>query len=221
MHVQPQETRPGCVAACMHVRFPVAALAALGALTLSAPVIAAPTPTTYYFKCVGPSKVQNGSAIFGQPAWSLTKPTASFQSGAGCGFADPQPPQGSNVPTNAYDAYFGGTHGGAFVEAQVELHNLVASRIRQGTTNVITARLNVGGTEVANRTYTLTGVPSSTGATEMFKFTIDGLEIEADDPTRPIILTIGVVDAAGVWVMDAAEIPASMTLIPPPEPAAP
>jgi hypothetical protein len=206
-------------------------LAAAAALALLAPGAAqaqaqAPEQVTYYFHCAGPGKVQNGSAVLAQQNWNTTKPTASFQSGAGCGFLDaPGPVRPSTIASNAYDAYFSGLHGGAIETVRLELHNLVTSRARQGDTITFNVRIwdasAVGVTPLADRDFTVKPVASSTGATEMVQVEWSKLKIKAGPEDRRLWISVHTEEAPQGWVFDASEIPANVTFVaPPPPPAA-
>ena len=208
----------------MNHRILGAGLGAAAALALAAPAQAqtvAPKQTTYYMKCATPSKVQNANGPAGMVAsWSTVKPTASFQSGAGCGFADA--PVGSTAPTDPYDGYFGGGHGDAIAKAEIEAHSLLLSRARAADTNSVRVRIFVNGAEAFNEVRTVKPTTSTTGATEMFKFVVDGLKIPAGAADRKIFIVLGSTTAQGAanaWVGDASEIPTSVTFTEPLPPA--
>lgn len=205
----------------------VAGLAAVAAALAPAAAAQAQTSldTTYYFSCAGPqpaAKVQNIVAFAQVANWTTTKPSASFQSGAGCGFADVPAPGGvrlSDSAENAYDAFYKGPHDKAIEKVKFEFHNLVTSRARAGTTQKLIVRLLDGTgleyTTLAEREVDVTPVVSSTGATERFDITIDGLKIKKASGR---ILTVGVHSLeAGpqAWVHGASEIPAGVTFTEP------
>lgn len=197
-----------------------AGLAATALLLTAGPAAAQTAPpqtTTYYMTCASPNKVQNANAAAGTiPAWSTTKPAASFQSGAGCGFLD-GPLTNAATPTNEFDGYFAGPHGGAIAKAEVEAHSLLLSRARAGTTNAVRLRLTVDGSEVYNNGIeTITPTASSSGASEVFKFTIKDLKIPAGAADRQIIVTLGTAgQGANAWVGGASEVPTSVTFTAP------
>lgn len=201
----------------MHRLIGAGALAAT--LALAAPAAAQtvePEKTTYYMTCGGPTKVQNANVHTATiPDWSTTKPAASFQSGAGCGFADV--PLTSASPTNEFDGYFTGTHGDAIEKAEIEAHSLVLSRVRAGETNSIRLRLFVDGEEVYNNNIqAMTPIASSTGASESFKFTVTGLNIKAGAADRRIHVVLGVAgQGAQAWVGGASEVPTHVTFTAP------
>lgn len=102
---------------------------------------------------------------------------------------------------------------------KLELHNLVTSRVRTGTTQRLQVRVMEGTgleyTTFLDREVSVTPVGSSSGATERFDITIEGLKIKAS-PGR--VLTIGVhslEDTAQGWVHGASEIPAGVTFTEP------
>lgn len=208
----------------MKTRTPIAGIAALAVFAFASSA-QAQAVDTYYFKCSGASKVQNIVAALTPVMWTTVKPTASFQSGAGCGFADAPAPGGvrpSTTPENAYDAWYKGAHERAITSATIELHNLITSRARQGTTVPLLVRLSTGtgatATTLAEQAFTAQPVVSSTGATEKVLVEFTGLEIPAE-PGRVINVTVhSTGEAPQAWVHDAAEIPASVTFV---EPAPP
>jgi hypothetical protein len=192
--------------------------AAAASLALAAPASAqlGPLDTQYFFHCAGgdPVKVQNLSAVApGQAFWDTTAPTRSFQSGAGCGFAD-APTSGTN-PVNIYDAYFSGVHTKGIEKITLELHNLVTSRARQGDSITFNVKVTKGaGTEwtaLAQKDFTVKPTASSTGATEKVVVEFTGLKIKPE-LGRQINITV-TTPTPGVpqgWVFDAAEIPANV-----------
>lgn len=204
-------------------RTTIAGIAAMSAVAFAGPAQAqAPTVDTYYFKCSGQSKVQNVLAVLEPVMWTTVKPATSFQAGAGCGFADVPAPGGvrlSTTPENAYDAWYKGGHDRAIASARIELHNLVTSRARQGTTVPLLVRLSTGtGTTaetLAQQEFTVTPEVSSTGATEKVVVTFTGLAIPAEEG-RVINITVHTAGPTPqAWVHDAAEIPASVTFTEP------
>lgn len=207
---------------------PTAGIAALIALAFASSAQAQTQAVdTYYFKCSGASKVQNGMAALTPPAmWTTVKPTTSFQAGAGCGFADFPAVGGvrpSSTPENVYDAFYKGGHDRAIASAKIELHNLVTSRARQGNTVSLLVRLSTGtgttATTLAERTFTTQPVVSSTGATEKVVVEFTGLDIPAE-AGRIINITVhSTGETPQAWVHDASEVPASVTFtepVPPP-----
>lgn len=198
-------------------------IAALAAATLAAPALGQADTTTYYFKCSEPSKVQNIFAAVQPAEWTTVKPTASFQSGAGCGFADFPTARPSTTPENAYDAWYRGVHPRAVAKATIELHNLVTSRARQGDSVSLLVRLSTGtsttATTLAEQTFTVKPVVSSTGATEKVVVELTGLEIPAEEDRTINITVHSTGQTPQAWVHDAAEIPASVTFTEPPPPA--
>jgi hypothetical protein len=198
-----------------------AAVAAVAALAVAVPTQAqtqAPQSDTYYFKCSGPSKVQNGIAALQPVTWGTTPPTASFQAGAGCGFADVPAPNGvrpSTTPENFYDAWYKGIHERAVGSARIELHNLVTSRARTGDSVSLLVRLSTGtgttATTLHQEAFTVKPTVSSTGATEKVVVELKNLEIPAE-AGRTINITIHTAgETPQAWVHDASEIPAGVT----------
>lgn len=208
-------------------RIPRAAL--LTAVALLAPAAAAHAQTsldtTYYFSCAGPqpaAKVQNLVASLQPAMWSTTKPATSFQGGAGCGFHDTPAAGGqrpSTTPEAFYDAYYKGVHDKAVEKVKVELHNLVTSRVRQGTTQRLEVRISEGtgttATTLASKDFTVTPVPSSTGTSERFDVEFTGLKIKAGS-NRVLTVTVHSLEATSqAWVHGASEVPAGVTFTEP------
>lgn len=206
-----------------------AGLGAAAALALAAPAQAQDTDQ-YWFHCTGPSKVQNGATLAGavpatgvtQALWNKTAPTASFQSGAGCGFADtPGPQRPSTTPENAYDAYYKGVHSKAIQSMKLELHNLLTSRARNGGPVKVLVRISEGtgttATTLAEKELTATPTASSTGATEKVVVEMTGLAIKSGPVDRVLNITVHTADATpAAWVHDASEIPANVIFTSPP-----
>jgi hypothetical protein len=208
----------------------IAALAGLAGA--GAARAAGPVETKLYFHCANsqnaptPLKVQNLGTVTGYPSWNGTAPTTSYTAGGGCGTADPGPAEGT-APRNLYDGVFAGTHGGAIDKMRFELHSLVLSQARNTPQSTLRVKIRFGAANdtfaaapaVAERTVSVTPEKSATGATEVFKFTLDELEIPADAASRVISLTIATdLTYANAWVFDATEIASSVTFVAPPTP---
>ena len=206
----------------MKNRIAPALLGSAVALVLAAPAQAvAPPPTKLFFKCVEPSKVQNTALVTDAVSWEKTAPTASYTEGAGCGYGDVGGLLGTNYE-NIYDGVFGGDYAGAITKIDVELHNLVLSQVRQGTSQTLNVRLTVDGEEWANQDIAVTPTLSDTGASELFKFSLADLDIPAGSEGRRVILTVNT-DAFGAaaWVFGAKEIASNATLFAPDPDATP
>lgn len=196
-----------------------AALAATAAALVLAP--AASAGEFRYFDCPNAVKLQNVGMVVNDFSWSATKPTGSFMAGEGCGYLDTV--LGGTGPETIYDGVFGGNYGGAFKALNVEVHDLV---LTQSTSAVLggevpfNVRLTVDGDEVLTadgRDITAAPIPSATGASQSFKFSITGLDYPAlaDGGERRIVLTLGqsFLDTAAAWVMDASEVPSNVMFI--------
>jgi hypothetical protein len=185
------------------------------------------TPPTYrnervWFHCSGTTKVANASVVESAvPSWNTTAPTQSVQSGAGCGFAD-SVLIGTNAE-NIYDAVFSGTYRGNLRSMTVELHSIYAGAGRALATYGIAARVIIDGKDKTGNV-TVTPVRSATGASEMVRFTITGLEptfgTEPGNGTRNHTITLSInnrfIDSNpfGAWVFDTTEVPAGITFNP-------
>jgi hypothetical protein len=185
------------------------------------------TPPTFrnervWFHCGGTTKVQNASVVESAvPSWNTTAPTQSVQSGAGCGFADSL--LLGTAPANLYDAVWSGTFKGNLQSMTVELHSIYAGAGRALATYGIAARVVIDGKDQTGNV-TVVPVRSSTGASEMVRFTIVGLErvfgTEPGDGAKTHTITLSInnrfVDANpfGAWVFDTTEVPAGITFNP-------
>lgn len=201
---------------------------ALAAATAAALVTAAPAAAgpQYYFSCVADSKVQNNQAH----DWSTTKPSASFQSGAGCGTLDP----GIFTTRSAnqkMDFYGGGKHTGPINAINVELHSLLLSQVRVPDDMGVEAELLIDGEDVLEgvKEFRITPVTSATGLTQAFTFSF-AREPQFDEngeelPARPIVAGTGdhtievrfssmFIDYQNLWVWGASEIPAHVEINP-------
>lgn len=185
-----------------------------------------------YFAC-GASKVANvdGSSTGSVVGWDTTAPTGSATAGAGCGSVD-SPFTQSAVP-NLYDTTFSGTFTGNLDSLTLEAHNIYAGAGRASTPTSLAVRLIVDGSELTpgrnglGEFVTLKPVRSSTGESELFKFSITniGFTSPADAGDHEIQLLVNggtrravgpsVNDSASVWVYDATEVASGITFNPP------
>lgn len=182
-----------------------------------------------YFHCEGATKAHN-SATDGSIGWNATAPTQSVTAGAGCGSLD-NPLMGSNQ-VSVQDTHFEGDYAAANLDSMtVELHNIYVGGARAGgplSFNVRllvddVPRLGVGGKEVS-----VVPVRSSSGASEMVRFTVTGLNLltELDNMDHHVLMTISggkftangqafpIHDTASGWVYDSTEVPAGITFNP-------
>jgi len=202
----------------------VLSLAAAGSLALASPALAA--PTKYYFGCVGPTKVQNAEA----EAWSTTAPSASFQSGAGCGSADLGALSGREDGVKQ-DFYAGGKHTGAIEAINVEVHSLLLTRLRARPDPGLQVELIVDGEDVLGgpADFRVEPVLSSTGLTEAYRFSIANpaeFDEEGNElPRVPLVSGTGehtislrfsprFLDYQNIWVWGATEVPGHVEINP-------
>jgi hypothetical protein len=204
------------------IRLAVAGMAA--ALALAAPAAAQepePDPLvnqSFYFKCQGPLKVQNQLARI-KPVWAEQKPTASFTSGAGCGFLDPAILVGTSAEAAPADGVFGGLWDQRVETMNVEVHDLLLS---QGQTALLgdysfKVTLAIDGEEViSDELLEVVPTPSATGASQSFKFGISNLRLPKTDDPRQFVIAIRshYSDSAAAWVFDASEVPAGVEFNP-------
>ena len=214
-----------------------AALAAVLIAASPASAVHGPTGTEFtpnvptervYFHCEGAAKLHNVLVDASVP-WNTTAPTQSVQQGAGCGSLD----NGlwGNNQVSSQDSHFQGAFVGNIDSITVEAHNIYAGPARQGGTFTVNVRLAVAGEALLGATgknVTVTPVKSSTGASEMIKFTITNLNLmnEANDMEHDVLLTLHgggfvanaqvfpVHDTQNVWVYDTTEVPSGLIFNP-------
>lgn len=192
----------------------------LAVLAFAAPAAAqtpAPAPVpgpSFFFSCVGDNKLQNGTTTV---AWSETKPAASFQSGAGCGIADPglftAPVAGQKA-----DGIFGGAYDGPEIKTlNVELYSLLVQRARVPADLGAETELLVDG-EVVAGPISFRIVPETTGGTpdvaDRYRFSLNGLSIPAGKHDIQLRVTSEFLDYQHGWVWGASEIPGGVQVNP-------
>ena len=164
-------------------RFTAAALAA-GAVLVLAPAATAthggvhPTfrSERTYFTC-GSTKVNNVNYQTGAtPSWNTTAPAQSYTQGAGCGHVDGA--LYGTADSTPYDVVYDGTFTGNIQSMTFELHNLLLSKGRTGSTYDIGLRVSIDGTHLfgdgttQGTQLTMTPEQSATGLTEKITFSI-------------------------------------------------
>ncbi|MDQ3991385.1 MAG: hypothetical protein M3245_03630 [Actinomycetota bacterium] len=181
-----------------------------------------------YFHCEGATKLHNTVTDASIP-WSTAAPTQSVQAGAGCGSMD----NGlwGNNQVSIQDSHFQGSFAGNIDRITVEAHNIYLGPARSNGPFTVNVRLLIDGEPklgAAGKNVTLTPVRSSTGASEMLRFTITGLNLmdEANDMEHDVLLTLAggafvvngqlwpVHDTQSVWVYDTTEVPSGLTFNP-------
>ncbi len=196
-----------------------------------------------YFHCNTPTKLQNVNWFSsGTVRWDMNAPTQSVQGGAGCGALEPGAYR-NDAPNSPWDPVFEGTFTGNLRSMTVRLHNLVLSQARTATTFTVRVRLLIDGQELltpTGRNAVVTPVASSTGASELFEFSIRNLGFadEVLDPEgnvvdvqtgglatengdgeieRAVTLVIDSFTAtqASAWAWDTTEVPSGITFNPP------
>ena len=229
-----------------------ATIGLFAALVLAQPALAThggvhPTFRTesVYFHCNGPTKLQNVNwFVSGPTPWNTTRPSQSVQAGAGCGALEPGAYRNNSAaPDQSYDPVFRGTFVGNLRSMTISVHNLLLSRARTEGTFPVRVRLLIDGEELltnAGRSVSVTPVLSSTGASELFEFSITNLGFanevvdangnvvdvktgghakENGDGTteRTILVVIDslVANQASAWVWDTTEVPSGITFNPP------
>lgn len=209
-------------------------MAFAAAVLLAVPALAEPLPRTMasqqvYFHC-GDSKLANvdyatASAL---PTWNTTAPTASVQSGAGCGWADNFAFRSTQAGNSVHDGAWAGTFTGNLGSLTAQLHSISAGPGRAGLPQSFNVTLFVDGRSMfgvadngnANRAkVTLTPVVSSSQVSALYEFTITGLPFvtEEGDGTveREVILNVAASSEPLMgWVYDTTEVPSGIAFNP-------
>ena len=218
------------------IALPLGAVLALGLAAPAGATHGLPHTPTYkaesdYFHCGGSTKVGNASLVeSGAASWNTIKPTASVQSGAGCGFADAGPSSGTNQE-NVYDAVFKGYFTGNLKTLTVNAHVLYTSIGRPSTADmVVGVRMTLddvpitggSGTATGMKSVTVKPVVSSSGASALLQFSVDVSKLKIVDDEdgdgtteRSIGLTLSVpADVLTPFVYDTSETPSGIDFNP-------
>ena len=179
-----------------------------------------------WFAC-GSAKVTPDNPAGNSATWDRTAPTQSVTTGAGCGTIDSPFMQTTNP--NLYDASWAGTFTGNLDTLNVELHSIYVGPGRASGKVVASVRLFVDGEplfEELGREVVFTAVRSSSGASEMIKFSIANIgflsETENAEHTVSLLMHGGatqnrgptVTDTLNGWVWDTTEVPSGITFNP-------
>lgn len=168
-------------------------------------------PASFWFNCSGAAPLQNLVTVDGY-SWSDTAPTASYQSGAGCGWLDPGfPLTGANQPNELYDSAFGGDYKGEVRKLEFTLYAPSAPV----TTKVIGLGIMVDG-EAAGAATGLTPVvgPGPDAAISSYTYTVFPLDIPSSKSAKNIVLAVQLAnpnDTPG-WLQGAKEVPSGARL---------
>lgn len=220
-------------------RYLLPAMSALALAASAVPAMALHGPTgvdftpndrteQVYFHCEGATKLQN-VVVDGSIPWNTTAPSASVTAGAGCGSLD-NGLQGNNQ-VSIQDSHFQGAFSGNIDDITVLAHNIYLGPARQTASYGVNVRLAIDGEALlgANgKDVTVTPVRSSTGLSELVKFTITGINFmnEANDIEHDVLLTLSggavavpnganpVRDSQNLWVYDTTEVPSGLIFNP-------
>lgn len=169
------------------------------------------TPTSFFFDCTTETKV--GTIVDDTDAftWSSTAPSASFTTGAGCGWLDP-PVSGTAQPNPLYDAAWGGMYKGEINKIELNLYSLF--NVPAFGEKIVDLKVFVDGEEVFSGTELTAPTQPAGQAAVKTTFTIPGLEIPSSKSDKYIVLAVSnyVPDGMGAWVHGASEIPAGVRL---------
>jgi hypothetical protein len=213
--------------------------AATGLLAATGATAAGPAtylPQQAWFHCAA-TKVGNvgavGAATGGLPSWDTTRPTASVQSGAGCGSTNTPGFSGAGH-AGLYDTVFAGTFTGNLRSMALELHSIYAGTGRADGNVGVAVEVAVDGViykvTATPAVVRVKAEPSATKLSEKVVFTLTGFPV-FDDKNRDRIpdegpgttqraITIkvrhGFIDAnpLGAFVYDTTEVPSGVTFNP-------
>ena len=178
-----------------------------------------------WFAC-GAQKVEN--AEDNVATWDTEAPTQSVSSGAGCGTVDL--PFMQTAANNIYDATWTGTFTGNLDTLTVELHSIYVGPGRATGKLGGAVRLFVDGVpmfEELGREVAFTPVRSSSGLSEMVKFSVNNIGFVAEDQNVEHEVTLlmhggttqnrgpTLTDTVNGWVWDTTEVPSGITFNPP------
>lgn len=201
----------------------------LGSAQAAAPVL--PTKEAFFACPSDGVKVINAAPITSAAAtWDDTKPTASVQSGAGCGFADPGPLNGTGMET-IYDVPVKGTFTGNLDSLTIRFYDINVGPSRQSQMLTAALRVTIDGQSMFGNTTAATPapaakpvtaklVPTSTGAANLFEVTVTDLGfIEREGTPQDVEHAISIAlggssDVVSGWVMDTTETPSSIVFNP-------
>lgn len=207
-------------------------LAATAALAIAIPATAETTDEEFvpdlreertYLLCAGDNKVQNDS---GPVAWDTTPPAASYQSGAGCGYADTGPSDPDTEPILGEDPtgeiVLEGTYKGNLETLSVHLHSIDSHWTRSELFPLgVTASVEIDGNTVLDtegNAIDMTPVRSESGLTAFVEFSLThiGLVSEADLTEHEVVVRINSYysDDINGWVWGASEIDSGLTFNP-------
>ena len=211
-----------------------AATAALAVLVMAVPAAADHgvhlRSEDVFFHCATANKLANVDYLQSTtlPTWDTTAPSASVQSGAGCGWVDNSAFRSTQAGNSAHDGAWSGTFTGNLSSLTATVHSISAGPGRAGGTQTFRATLLVDGVSMfglddtgrANRAdITLEPKISSTQLSSEYQFTITNLPFALEDgdgtKEREIVLNL----AAGSeplmgWVYDTTEVPSGLTFNP-------
>lgn len=191
----------------MHVKTLLAGIATASLLALTPAANAA--PKSFWFECTGALPLQTIDVE--SYSWSETAPTASYQSGEGCGWLDIGLLKGSQQPNPLYDAGFGGAYGGEVRKIEVTLYAPYNDTLtNKGADFIITA----DGEEIVNadNATPTPGSVSSTGVTAAFTYTFAGIDLTAKKNARDFVLAVAsnYADDTPGWLFGAKEVPSNI-----------
>jgi hypothetical protein len=149
------------------------------------------------------------------------------QSGAGCGSVDL-----GGVTNPVYGPVFRATFTGNLRDFTVQLHHLVLSQVREGPALSIRVYADIDGIPPfpegpqGGRAVTVAPVRSSTGASELFEFTVT--DVGADDGSgaayedgdgldeHELTVYVGLTEypQPGAWVWDTTQVPSGIVFNP-------
>lgn len=200
--------------------------------------LADPTAPTFaeqknFFHCAATKAGNVGAVSGGLPGWDTKAPTASVQSGAGCGSTNTPGVQGTNHG-GLYDTVFAGTYTGNIKDITLELHSIYAGAARAQGVFGVGVEVGVDGriftVQATPAVVRATPTPSATRASEKVVFTLTGFDVvdDLDEDGAPdagpgatehqvtIKVRNGFIDQnpVGAFVYDTTEVPSGVTFNP-------
>lgn len=173
-----------------------------------------------FFHCSSAQTSKVGNLDAAAATWNTTAPAASVQAGAGCGQADTSNLSFTGLGARVADARFAGTYTGNLDQLNVRLDAIYVGQTRTGGAASVSVILKVDGVDLLGESGTrvnVTPVPSSTRASEMFEFSVNGIGLlkEEDYGTHDVELYVKAPSSAvEAWVYDTTEVPGGIEFSP-------
>ena len=219
------------------------AAAILSVLAMAMPA-AATTDTTFvpntpltdvYFLCDGETKegTLNATKNSQYPTWDTTKPTASVQSGAGCGQVDEFALSGIR-PETPFEFTAKGYYTGNIDSLTFRMNNIFVGGGRNGAASTLNIRVLVDGVSMFGNASTTNAAgavsyePSprkvvikpvmtgATGAVGLYEATVRGIDLLTEDQNieHEVVFNVTSTEPLNLWAWGNAEAPSGITFNP-------